>query len=341
MKKRLGGFLLLLALIPMAALAAGRTTWAYQGKMAYFEHNGKIGMTSRSMTMIAPTMDEAWPFWDGVATVREDDRWGLLSQEGRWLRQPFSAIPVEFLFDGDYGRYATEDHSYGFVNRKGETVIEPKGYTDAGHVSEGLFAATKGQGYGYVNVKGEVVIDFQYTRALPFTEGVAAVQKDSVWGYIDSQGKEVLPFGYKEAGMFVRGMAAVRLAEGENTVYINQTGEVCLTGKWDTAYDFTADKLARVCVEGKYGFINEKGKLVIAARYLEANDFSSGYTTVKQGEGKWVILDAKGKICSKTYLAAEPYDRGFVRVSWTDEKTGKEKTGYLNAGKKIISLVME
>jgi len=332
--------LLLLIALPPMSLAAKRLVWAYQGKVAFFEENGKIGLVTKGMgtlTTVAPLLDEVTPFYNGIANVRQDNLWGLLSQEGRYLRHPFAAAPIEFSpFDNQYGFFQLERGAYGLLNRLGETLLEPKAYLEVGPVSEDVFAARTGQGYGYVSVDGQTVIDYQYEAALPFTEGLAAVRKDGLWGYIDHQGQTVLGFGYAEASYFSRGLAAVRVTPDASTVYINPQGEVVLSGDWSDGFPFTGDSLARVVVEGKYGYINLKGRLVINARYLDAVNFGSGYAAVRAGETGWQYIDNKGKVVSKTFISAGPFRDGFAYVTFQADAREAPVTGYINTGRKFV-----
>ena len=333
---------LLIAAGPLPALGVERTFWAKQGDVAYFAQNGKIGLMGKSnIVMVGPTISEALPFDGDIAVVRERDRWGLIGKHG-WIRQPFSATQIQFLGDGAYGLFCDENHAYGFVNRKGETVVEPRRYQDVGYMSEGVFAADSGQGYGYVGLDGQVKIDFQYTRALAFSEGLAAVEKDGKWGYINLRGEMVLPFQYQEAGSFVKGWAPA-LPEGESaTVYIDQTGAVCLAGKWDRAYDFTGDDLALILAGGKYGYVNRKGKIVVTPRYEKANGFSDGFASVMAGEGDWRYLDKAGKVVSKSYAEAGSYRNGFAYVCYDPDPGKKDMVrGYINTGRKFVCVELE
>ncbi len=322
----------MLALVPIAALGAQRTLLADQGDVSYFVENGKLGLVGiAGIVMVGPTMDEVTPFYDGVAGAREGALWGLIGKHG-WIRQPFSTIPVNF-FSGDeaYALYSPEKGRYGFVDRKGNTVVEPGAYQDAGPLCEGLFPAKTAQGWGYVGTDGDVKIGFAYDAALPFGEGLAPVQKDGKWGYVNPQGETVLPFQYEEAGVFVKGLAPVRQPGESASVYINSTGEVALTGKWDVGYAFSADGLAIVKVADKYGYINRKGKFAVAAKFWEATDFDKGYAIVRTGESDWRIIDKKGKIVSKRYLTAGSFHKGFVHVSYeTDSKKEPVVSGYVN-----------
>ena len=332
--------LALLCAFPHASFAAKRTTWAYQGKVAYFTENGKIGLVTKGMgtlTTVAPLLDEVTPFWNGIATVRQGELWGLLDQDGRFIRHPFSVTPVEFSpFDNQYGQYQPEPNYIGILNRMGETVLEPDVYLDAGPVSEGVFAVKTSEGYGYMSLSGETVIGCRYEAALPFTEGLAAARMNGKWGFIDGRGNTVLDFRFAQASYFSQGFAAVKLEPGASTVYIDREGNVALSGNWSEGYDFTKDGLARVVVNGKFGYITVKGRISITPRYEEARDFGSGYAAVRAGGSEWQFIDKQGKIVSKKYLSADPYHDGFAYVTYQADAKTDPVTGYINTGRKFV-----
>jgi hypothetical protein len=51
--------------------------------------------------------------------------------------------------------------------------------------------------------------------------------------------------------------------------------------------------LARVSINGKWGFIDTTGKEIISAQYDEAISFEDGYARVKF-MGQWGVIDKKG-----------------------------------------------
>lgn len=92
------------------------------------------------------------------------------------------------------------------------TPLEPNGPC-AEPSSEGpLFPSIGDNGYyGYVNRGGEIVIEPRYILAGEFSGGVAAVSLDGEsFGYVDGRGNEVIPAQFADAGAFSQGLAAVR-----------------------------------------------------------------------------------------------------------------------------------
>ncbi|WP_198400783.1 WG repeat-containing protein, partial [Campylobacter rectus] len=76
------------------------------------------------------------------------------------------------------------DDKYGYVNAKGEQVIECK-FDEAYSFTEDLAVVKKDGKYGYINTKGEQIIECKFDLVRSFSEGLARVKKDSKYGYIN------------------------------------------------------------------------------------------------------------------------------------------------------------
>ena len=97
---------------------------------------------------------------------------------------------------------------YGYINRNGEVVMQPKyDYADEffserarvfyGEV-EDLFGSPKNGVFGYIDRSGIEVVPPIFEWASSFNEsGLARVKKDGLYGVIDVNGHEVIPFIYE------------------------------------------------------------------------------------------------------------------------------------------------
>jgi hypothetical protein len=81
---------------------------------------------------------------------------------------------------------------YGFIDRSGKTVIEPRFDLTFGF-SEGLAAVRIGKKWGYIDNHGKMVIEPRdLSFAKPFHNGLARVGiRNGRWGYLDRFGKYV------------------------------------------------------------------------------------------------------------------------------------------------------
>lgn len=104
---------------------------------------------------IPPVMQDALPFWEGLAAVKVDGKWG-------------------------------------FTDTLGNMVVEAKYQDVLGGYCEGLAGVELGGKWGFLGRQGEVVIPIQYQAIDVFYCGLAKVLLDDGHvGYIDKTGKTV------------------------------------------------------------------------------------------------------------------------------------------------------
>ena len=72
------------------------------------------------------------------------------------------------------------------------------------------------------------------------------------------------------------------------------TGKIVIEPKYDDASDFSSEGLARVKLNGKFGFIDKTDRMVIEPKYDDALSFSEILTAVKLNN-KWGFIDKTGK----------------------------------------------
>lgn len=86
--------------------------------------------------------------------------------------------------------------SFGIIDEKGKTIVEPNQYCHLGEFNTGRAVIAKqinGQlKYGFINHKGEEIILCQYDDALNFKAGKAMVQINKEWFSIDVNGNRIV-----------------------------------------------------------------------------------------------------------------------------------------------------
>ena len=76
--------------------------------------------------------------------------------------------------------------------------------------------------------------------------------------------------------ILVSGAMAVSLAKVKidgKWGFINENGDIIIEPKFDEALSFTENGLAAACLNNKCGFINENGDFVIEPKFDEAGSF--------------------------------------------------------------------
>lgn len=201
------------------------------------------------------------------------------------------------------------DAKAGFINEKGEIVIEPK-FKDAGRFSESLAAVEFENGkWGYINKTGNVVIEPLFDWALAFRENLALIQISEKWGFIDSTGKIVVKPQFDHANNYSEGLAHVQLyREKFYSGYINKKGEWAIQPTFNGGQDFFQGK-AIVDQDVK----DDKGNY----KYTEC------FLINKSGK-KLKALDT----CSRADFVRSFRDSNEIGLFFDDYKTGyKDKAG--------------
>ena len=199
---------------------------------------------------------------------------------------------------------------WGFVNKSGETVINPQ-FDHAGGFVEGLAPVRMGR-WGYVGASGQMQINPQFDKADVFSEGLAAIKfgggpgpfvpyDPRPWspyhggggrfGYISPDGKYAINPQFEDAGMFSDGLAPVKLGRWG---YVDKSGKIVVNPQFEKAQPFS-EGLAAVRLDGKWGFVDKTGKFVINAQFDDAGSFVKGLAPVRQGK-RWGYIDPSGKL---------------------------------------------
>jgi hypothetical protein len=124
---------------------------------------------------------------------------------------------------------------------------------------------------------------------------------------------------------FSEGLARVKL--NGKYGYIDKTGKEVIPCKYDNAENFS-EGLAIVMLNDKYGFIDKTGKEVTPLKYDNAGRFSEGLALVRLND-KYGYIDKTGKEVTPLYDEIRNFSEGLARVRLNGkygyiDKTGKE-----------------
>jgi hypothetical protein len=208
-----------------------------------------------------PFADVLYSFSEGLAAFTKGDRMGYIDRRMNVVIEP------KYKYAGSFGdgRAKVEDENgdFYYIDRSGRKAID----RDGGSFSEGLaFFEVKnkytGSKYGFIDTKGEVVIEPQFARAEFFYEGLCAAQDwdSDKWGFIDKTGKFVVKPQYDEVERFSEGLGQV--AVGDKWGFVDKTGKTVISLKFDAVGDFE-NGIAQVKIDGRWCcYIDRRGKFV-------------------------------------------------------------------------------
>lgn len=291
--------------------------WGDESSILVMDHNKKISILDCEGNLISEeTYDEAELFYEDLAAVQKDGKWGFIDREGKLI--------IDCQYDNVCGGFSNglaaveKEGIWRYINTDGEWVFDML-FENAHAFSGGLAAVMQNGVWGFINLDGKTVIEGQFAEAGDFREGLAAVCKeiDGVrqWGYIDQDGKVCIhfqPYDIVEGKIFMMRNFHNGYAIITDTFYclIDKNGQ-CVLGKEDCfltggfdyseefgvipAYDFVDEDMKMK----KYGFVDLNGNTVIpfifynisdmqgdlAAVASEDNMRTNGIIAVKSGDG--------------------------------------------------------
>jgi len=264
---------------------------AWWGRWGYVNAAGKF--------VLEPQYEEALPFADFLAPVKQEGKWGFINGEGKFVIEP--RYEDAFLFS-DQAAAVKEGGKWGFINRSGKFLVEPK-YEDAAIFRQGL-AAVKWEGkWGFIDKTGEMMVPPRLEQVYFFQEDRCGAFADGKWGFINRKGDFVIPPKYDEVLAFSEGLAAVNVGgrregnkfEGGTWRFVNPEGKEVITEALVSHAAPSSTATSRVGTEGRQdataqilgverGFAGGKARILLGPHLMDGESRSS----------TWGYIDAKG-----------------------------------------------
>jgi hypothetical protein len=236
-------------------------------------------------TVIPTRYQDAYPFRNGLASVKQEGLWGVINLQGDFVIAPVHGRPLVFT-EGLSDFPSPDEHKIGVISSAGEVIVKPR-YRSISHFNGGLACVFDGQLYGFIDQSGNQVIPPFFEDARGFSEGVAAVKVNGAWGYIYPDASTAIPIRYicqrGMAGPFREGLA--RVARNGRWGHINKEAKFMVEPRFDMAYEFCENR-AVVTLDRRAGFVDCEGDIAIPIDFLRAEMFSEGLAAVDTGSGK-------------------------------------------------------
>lgn len=219
----------------------------------------------------------------------------------------------------------------GFINKKGEWVIEPQ-YYFADIFNNGYAAARDANGlFGLIDEKGEWVIAPQYNSiyyGFDCSYFRADIDEDDNYIYINVKNERLNDktyHGHTSEARFEEGLCAIYDDETGLLGFMNEEGEYAISPQFKEAYNFNNGIAAvRKEIDGKdaWGYIDKSGNVVIDYQYEAAGNFSSdGIAVVKNG-GKWGYIKTDGSwLLKPQFDDAHSFSNGYATVKLNSGQT--------------------
>ncbi len=134
-----------------------------------------------------------------------------------------SNVPDLFMYSNYDEKH--KGNYYGLTNSAGEIKLKTEyKYIDRGSdENDVLIIKTTDDLYGFVNQKGDWIVQPQYEYMSRFEDGIALVERNNKWGYINKLGQEILPIQYDGAHDFKNSYADATI--GNEVFIIDKSGK--------------------------------------------------------------------------------------------------------------------
>jgi hypothetical protein len=271
-------------------LAAMPDPCSSSGRWGYIDTDGQF--------MIKPQFNDAQDFSQGLAAVQIGEKWGFVNPKGEIVIEPHYMSAGRFseglawvrLCGYHGGRYTCP---YGYINRQGKMVIEP--FTFHGDsFSEGLVVVEIDGKYGYMDKAGHRVIEPRFDFGTQrFSEGLARIHLNGKFGYVDKTGNMIIGAKFDAAGNFSEGLAFAAI--NGKYGFIDKTGSFAIPPTYDVILAETAFKQGLACVgsgeknKELFSYIDKSGKKITGESYDWCGNFDDGLAPVHIGGDRFYI----------------------------------------------------
>ncbi|WP_096202047.1 WG repeat-containing protein [Bacillus sp. FJAT-45350] len=285
---------------------------------------------------IPPQYNQAFDFSDGLGKVSSwidgVAKTGFINENGNFAIEPIYDHAESFSDGLAAVSIFREQQLTGFINTKGELVIEMEGvFQVIDNLSEGVakvfYSSPEDYTMGFVNKEGEVIVPPTYNVAsMKFSDGLGFFADDEKQYYFDYAGNIVLEFDRDIlACPFTGGLACMK-GDNEKWGYMNKQAEMIIEPQYESAQPFS-EGLALIKLNQKWGFINQKGLQVIAPQFDLASSFSEGIAWVEV-DGKWGAINREGElVIEPQFEFTLPFEGGLARVFINDKEAFINREG--------------
>lgn len=274
------------------------------------EADRKMGYVDGAGKLIIPVEYDRLSEFKGDYAIGEigSDSY-IINKKGERVKVNTDADRVAYVING-YAPFE-KNKLFGYVDAKGELVIEPK-FKNVGYFEgETAWARTADNLIGFINKKGEWVIQPQFTKATepdPIHH-IARVTLNEEIKYVKPNGEYLPITGITGGGEFSEGFAWIKV--GELVGLIDHTGKIVIEPKF-TKMERMQDGIVHVRLGEFWGAYDNKGKEIISLQYEKINDLSDGLIAIRKN-GLWGFIDRTGKVIIEPKFAGiRDFKNGFA-----------------------------
>ncbi len=231
---------------------------------------------------------------DQLVAYCENDLWGIADYKcnvvmpAQWPSEPF----VGSLEEDIWRVTVPGTNQWKWIHSDGETVLSLEPDETLRYKADNRYTLSNDESTKLIDNTGKLIAEFDSKYHIKWFEEGKYFRftniVDNTWGFMSLDGEILSEIpdtlteyrdGYTELTNGWFRVIDEERYEGplEDPVgqcgFVSVNGDIVLSSEWDEAYDFTANMLARVEVDGRYGFVDTTGAYVIEPQWAYADDF--------------------------------------------------------------------
>ena len=157
------------------------------------EETKQLGFINKDGTLVFPYTDDYYAignFHNGLAIYKNDDDSGYLDANFEEVIKNSDWDEIYPFFDG-HATVKGDDREFGYIDKKGNYIIKTREKFPIQYYNDlAIFVSDQRKG-GYMDKDRDIVIRAEYNELLPFFSYGAFAKDGTNWTYINTDGKDV------------------------------------------------------------------------------------------------------------------------------------------------------
>lgn len=236
--------------------------------------NDMFGCVNYEGKLIVPIKyDQLTTYNGGYALAKINKEFFVLDKQGKEIPVLAEKIKEIRHFSEGLGIIEVKGGKWGFVDSTGQVAITPQ-YDGVGYFRGGLAWARSIQGnIGFINKKGEWVIEPKFYAAKSFDpeSGLAMVKTNNQWGYVDTKGNFNIFHETEKSYVFSDGLAIGR--KNGKVGFLNNKGQWAIQPQFKSVRPFK-NGYAAASMKDLWGIIDKSGNWVVQPTFTDIRDVS-------------------------------------------------------------------
>lgn len=243
--------------------------------------------------LVMKNVERAWAFTEGLALVRmADDKYGYINHDGKMVVSPIfdNANP----FSEGLAK-VKQGNKFGFIDKAGKWVICDSILKPETPFINGMAVVSNSDGLmGAIDKSGKIIINPQFEKLIPDGDWFI-IENSNEFGWCDKSGKIIINPQFADViplcGFGDSDLAPVKVQDGE-WGYIDRKGKIVINPQFDVATSFINNKVAWVKNKDKWGLIDKEGNILVNPQFKNLTSFyfySINFNVMEMGNEFFVI----------------------------------------------------